>query len=472
LFHLANILIAATDPALGQDCQAKLRRHGYQCRVVTSFDALVAASNAERPEAIMVAGDFSPAELSSLPDRLAGGEEIPICLVPLAGGPDMAMRAIAAGVDDVMPPPLGEDKLLARLRPLVRLSVMRSELRLRASITRRFGVETAGTAAPATLTEDYPVLVVGPCDSALADALGAARLTVAADPIAAEELVAARDFDAVVLVATGDAARCLAFSAQLRKNPRLFNLPVVVIGDASLDESIAYRHGVNGVFARPFAPPEVRGALLALVRQQRSRRAILLALNATLTDATRDLATGAADPVFLEAYLADRVRTPAQAARDLAANVYSRAFLDAYLAGRLHLAGEQNRPLSVIHFRLSDQPEMRRAFGAVAAEHLRSQAAQWITGLLRGEDLTGRYDQDEFCVVLPDTPGEEAEVVMNRIAGVLAYTDFAALGVYRPVKAWVNAGSAELAAGDMVESLTDRARRGFSRAGQQSHKNS
>ncbi|HIJ64269.1 MAG TPA: diguanylate cyclase, partial [Rhodospirillaceae bacterium] len=85
--------------------------------------------------------------------------------------------------------------------------------------------------------------------------------------------------------------------------------------------------------------------------------------------------------------------------------------------------------------------------------------AQWITSLLRGEDLTVRYDENEFCVVLPDTPKDEAEIVMNRIAGVLAYTDFAVKEVYQPVKVWVRAAAADLQPGDTAASLIERARR-------------
>jgi two-component system cell cycle response regulator len=60
--------------------------------------------------------------------------------------------------------------------------------------------------------------------------------------------------------------------------------------------------------------------------------------------------------------------------------------------------------------------------------------------------------------MLPDSPLSEASLVINRIAGVLAYTDFAVRDVYEPVKVWVRVGSAELTDGDTAESLIARAR--------------
>jgi two-component system cell cycle response regulator len=72
--------------------------------------------------------------------------------------------------------------------------------------------------------------------------------------------------------------------------------------------------------------------------------------------------------------------------------------------------------------------------------------------------MTARFEADEFCVVLPDTPKEEADIVMHRISGVLAYTDFAVLGVFQPVKAWVRAGAASLRPDDTMATLIARAR--------------
>jgi two-component system cell cycle response regulator len=48
---------------------------------------------------------------------------------------------------------------------------------------------------------------------------------------------------------------------------------------------------------------------------------------------------------------------------------------------------------------------------------------------------------------------------MHRIAGVLAYTDFAVRDVYQPVKVWVQVGCTDAQDGDTVAALLARARR-------------
>jgi two-component system cell cycle response regulator len=146
------------------------------------------------------------------------------------------------------------------------------------------------------------------------------------------------------------------------------------------------------------------------------------------------------------------------AIQDPATGLFSRAFLDAYLPIRVAHAHKLNRTLSIAFFRVPEVEHIRQRFGEEQANHLRLQVSQWITRLLRTEDLTALYQDNEFCVVLPDSPQKEADLVINRIAGVLAYTDFAVRDVYEPVKVWVRIGSAELQEGDSPESLSARAR--------------
>ena len=47
---------------------------------------------------------------------------------------------------------------------------------------------------------------------------------------------------------------------------------------------------------------------------------------------------------------------------------------------------------------------------------------------------------------------------MNRIAGVITYTDFALCEVYQPVRISVEFGIAGIEKGDTIDALIDRAR--------------
>jgi two-component system cell cycle response regulator len=360
-----------------------------------------------------------------------GCANIPVCIAAASRSPALSAQAQSAGIDDVLSPPFDDHKLVAHLRPLVRLAIMRAELHLRSATARRFGVVVNEDLPPVDTKTDYPLLIVGSGGAALGGVLPGARLSFAADPYEADDLLSHNNFDAAIVVPEADPAPYLDLCAQIRNNPRLFNLPVLVVTDPNrVGEVIAYHHGASGFFVNPVNPVELNSAVLTLVRRQRMRWSIRSALGETLQEATKDPATG----------------------------IYTRAFLDAYLADEVDFATSHGRHLSIMFFRVPDIEGVRQRFGDEQAAHLRLQVAQWITGLLRGEDLTARYEENEFCVVLPDTPKEEAEIVMNRIAGVLAYTDFAVVEVYQPVKVWVRVGSADLQPDDTVDGLVGRAR--------------
>ncbi len=433
MIHLGHILIIDEDGTRGEAMLARVRALGYEGLVAGTAAAAIEAVARTRPDIVLVGPtpDREQIALGAAIKAAPGGHEIPVCLMAPDRRPALRRDALAAGIDDMLAPPLSELKLSARLRPLLRLSVMHQELHLRAGTARRFGLSIDETVERDRVEAGYPLLVVGPEGEAVSRPLAEAKIALAADPFAAEEMLDRSNFDAAVLAPETSPHAYLDLCAQARNNPRLFNLPVLMLGgDEGPSEEDSYRNGASGYFARPADDLELRSAVLSLVRRQRLRWAIRQALMKTLAGDTRDEGTG----------------------------VYRRAFLDSYLAERVEFARSHGRHLSVIFVRIPDVENIRQRFGEPQAAHLRLQLAQWITGLLRGEDLTARYDDNEFCVVLPDTPAAEAAIVTHRIGGVLANTDFAVKDVYQPVKVWVFVGCADLRTDDDVATLIQRGR--------------
>jgi len=435
--HLANILIASADSQFSLDMLVRIRRYGYDGKCVSSQDAALASAQQEHPDIILVGPGLEGGDAISLSLRLKQQphcDDIPVCLMTGETSVDFKRLAIEAGLDDVISAPFTDAKLIARLRPLVRLATMHAELQYRADAAKRFGLETPPSVPPVATPADYALLTVGRELEEVRQALSQGNLSHAAEPYSAEDMLSEKNFDAAILVPEGNIEPYLDLCAQLRNNPRLFNLPVVVVSSEDvLSEDQAYGNGASAYFTDPADEAELSTAVLGLVRRQRLRWAVRQAIARTLAPASQDAGTG----------------------------VYSRAFLDAYLEDRVNFAIRHGRHLSLMFFRIPDVEGVRQRFGEEQADHLRLQLAQWITGLLRGEDLTARFEENEFCVVLPDTPKGEAEIVMHRIAGVLAYTDFAVKDVYQPVKVWVRVGSADLQPGESAATLVTRAREGI-----------
>ncbi|MTJ80561.1 MAG: response regulator [Telmatospirillum sp.] len=434
MIHLANILIAADDPSLAQELLQKIRGHGYEGRAVTSLDGALATVEQEQPDIVFATWSLEGGSGIDLARRLRQvpwGAGIPICLAATERNPGAKLAAVEAGADDVLMPPIEEGKLVARLRPLVRLAIMRAELRQRARAAARFGVSVPADLPAAPMPTGYPILLVGDDGAPLAAMLSGAAPSFAADPFIADEMLGRSNFDAAILATGANPGPYLDFCAQARNNPRLFNLPVLLVAAPGvISEEDAYHHGASGLLTTPVDPAELQAAVTTQVRRQRTRWVIRERLAETLADADRDPETG----------------------------VYSNAFLESYLEDRVRFSTTHGRCLSMMFVRVPDIEGVRVHFGEEQAHHLRRQVAQWITGLLRAEDLTARSGENEFCLVLPDTPRAEAEVVLHRIAGVLAYTDFAVKEVYQPVKIWARVGAADLLPEDTDKTLVARAR--------------
>lgn len=436
MVHLANVLIAAADTPFALELQARLHRHGYQGRIAASRAEALKLARQDHPDIVVLGPSLSdgPAlDLAAAIKSAAETADIPVFAIAGTKDADLCARALEVGVDDLIASPLDDAVLMARLRPLVRLSTMHVELRQRAAAARQLGVEARDKAAPVATATGPALLLIGRDLSDLSHLADiGADITETDNLYEAEDLLSRKSFDAAVLVAEDNIEDCLDLCSQIRNNPRLFNLPVLLIAGPGegADIADAYRRGASRVMIRPVDAAVLRTAVLLLVRRQKLRWAIREALNDSLQAATRDSLTG----------------------------VHSRAYLERYLLNRIDIARNQQRHLSIVFFYIPNVEGIRRQFGDEPAEHLLHQLGSWIGGLLRAEDLTARFQGNEFCVVLPDTPLAEAEVVMHRIAGVLAYTDFAVKDVYQPVKIWVQVGSTELRPDDSLDSVISRAR--------------
>jgi len=430
MIRLANVLLIDADSARTGPLLARLSHNGYHAVVAETPEQAIGHARSEHPDLILV-GDAGQSPI------ITGGAlrqdvqcaDIPMVALVARISADVASDAYAAGLDDVVCWDYDDVEMFARLRPLIRLATMHAELRQRSAAAAAFGI-SARSRATAPEGNRPSILVVGHDRDGVGAVMGdAAEVISSVNLYDAENLLERRNFDAAIITADSDIEPSLAFSSQVRNNPRLFNLPMVMLMDKGASATEPYRRGVSRVLHRPMDPGIMRASVLSMVRRQQLRWSIRAALFESLKGASRDPLTGA----------------------------YNRAFLEKYLTERLAVATTHHRHLAVVFFYIPNIEGVRDHFGDDAAEHLAQQLGQWIGGLLRAEDLSALYAQNHFCVVLPDTPLVEAEVVMHRIAGVLAYTDFAVREVYQPVKVWVQVACTDARPDDSMDSLLARA---------------
>ena len=442
--RLANILLAGVDADRLDRISRALEDGGYAVERALGYAAARDAVAREVPDVLVTTLGLDEQDGLALCREVRAGEasaNVPVFLVVDSDAVPHSDTVLDAGVDDLIRDPFEVEELVWRIRPLGRLSTMHMELHRRALAARSFAVHVPERITRPEEATGYTVLTVG-SDRAehLRALLGDSTEVRSVDSLLeVEPKLTDREVeaDAVVLDVTADNQDpALDLCTEVRNNPRLFNLPVVLVADKDLfpDVALPYRRGASRLLEGEVSEDRLRTALMLLMRRQRLRWHLRGALMTTLTPATRDSH----------------------------ASAYGRPFLDRYLESAVKDAHDWHKALSVVFFYIPNITSLSQQFGDAAAFNLLDQMGQWIGGLVRAEDLVSRFGGNEFCTVLPDTPIEEAEVVMHRIAGVLSFTDFAVPDVYQPVSVWVQVGSALLESGDDVDSLIARARENLS----------
>jgi diguanylate cyclase (GGDEF)-like protein len=434
--QVGQILLVGDDAGDQRQLSAKLGEAGFGVATADcDGSALKGARNAS-PDIVVLKTPFRNGSESPLIAEFKAAPEIshiPLVIIGDAISPERRREYLDRDVDDVLAGNPDGAELIHRLRPIIRLATMRSELRLRRDTATAFGID-ATRPRPSAEDRRYRVLVVGgehPLKDIEAVLEGSYGLEVAPDPFTAEKLLGDGDFDAAIVSLDSETATdYLALCAQIRKNPALFNLPVLVISDPEhlKEPAEAYSKGASIVHLRPVGASDLDASIMTLVKRQRARREIQEGLAATLGDETSDTSAG----------------------------LYSTALLHAHLERLIEASEAGQKPLSITLFAIRNMVGLRKEFGNKAADGLFAEVASWLSRLVRVEDMAARYE-DGFCITLPHTSIEDAETPMNRILWILTHTEF---GIEdQPVGLWVTAGRATLEPGDDTDELIARAQR-------------
>ena len=353
-------------------------------------------------------------------------------------------RATIIGVDEIFSDTIDPDEMMTRLKALLRLVTMRRELAGRRELALSFGADASLGLAKKNGVP-FMMLEVGKDAGEIGSIRTAfdegCNFTTTPDMATAEAILSGRNFfDACLLLLDGrsssggisDPIQIFDLCNRIRLNSRLFNLPVVVLSPPGLipDPVDAIREGATRLLERPCEPSLLHSVMATLARRQQERWRIRLALDDIRCPEVTDSRTG----TFTFDFMRQRLNSLVEAAR------------------------EREKHLTLVFFSFPDAHTIAEKFGEAAGNHLIRQLAQWISAMVRVEDMVAHYTGYDFCIALPDTPPNEALFVMNRIAGVLAYTDFALVEVYQPISISVEFGITGIEPGDSIETLIARAR--------------
>ncbi|NVJ92483.1 MAG: diguanylate cyclase [Methylocystaceae bacterium] len=437
IHRIANIIITSTNPELFKDFSQKLESNNYTV-LTCDNKSLDKKAKTAHPDLIVIDVSCDDFDGFACVRDIKTAEEtqhIPVVIIAQQKSNDLYQQAIDARADDVFIHSTDIQEFFIHIKSLLRLSTMFMELDNRVKLANDFGVPASNE----VLTQDhtpYQILLIAPQDGDLAtlETLldGNCQIETCKDYFEAEELLSDGKYDASICnLLDGQQEAVFSLCSRVRNNPRLFNLPMLVISEGQISDRMeAYRRGVTRIVRRPINHASLKAKIKMLVRRQRLRWNIRNAMLSTHEAKTIDGAT----------------------------NAYNREFFEKHFATQVENGHKWRKHLAVVFFSIPNIPSIESQFGQESCAHLLQQIYQWIAGLSRVEDMVARYGNHEFCIVLPDTPQEEAQKVMHRIAGILSYTDFAVVDVFQPISIWVESGITSLELGDDIDILIDRAR--------------
>jgi two-component system, cell cycle response regulator len=442
--RLANVLIAGNSGPRLDDLAEQLSNNGYQATLCTTDTGLLEEARIGQPDLALIdltAINIKGLELARKVVSNASNGGMPVVLFGAEASEELFAEAVEIGIDDIFTEPYDFEEMRLRLIVLMRLATMRRELAERITLAERFGATIEAEATESRQTK-LELLQIGRDlgeVAALKKAMGEdCAITTTPNAFTANLLLGSKPFfDACFLAidevgSTVSPEQAMDLCNQIRLSPRLFNMPVVLINphEGGIDPIEAMCGGATRVLSRRAEDGELYAILAILGRRQQSRWQIRQAMNKVVSDETTDPRTGA----------------------------FTFEFMRAHLESLVAAARVRDKHLTLVFFSFPDAPGVKDQFGEVASDHLLRQLSQWINAMVRVEDMVAHYTGHDFCIALPDTPVDEALYVMNRIAGVITYTDFALCEVYQPVRISVEFGIAGIEKGDTIDALIDRAR--------------
>lgn len=431
--HTARILVVnAGDDRTAETLLEKMHGHGFGSICGASIAQAVTLAQQERPDALLLLDD-GQTTIHELVDALAPSErcrDLPVVVLSKAGGPTHAREDGSRYVSRVS----STVALFAKLDELARLATMRDELRRRSETAERYGIEMPSDVPADRDLADVEVLLVSKDVSKrafLAEGLpDTAKITVETDPFEALRALSDKSFDIVVAFADQiDAIQTLC--ADVRANAMLYSLPVLVVSeDGAADQDALLGFGATEVVCAPFDSTDIQHQICWLVGAHRQRRTVQCLYKSARQSTTNDNLTG----------------------------LYGHGFLMGHLQRQIGEALMWNKALCVGFFNVVGMQALNTRLGYVGGDQMLRHVGGMVGWLVRGEDLAARYSGDEFCVVMPDTAPNFADVVLQRIAGTVNSTDFLSDSTGEPVRLLLRSGYAALEDDDTAESLIARCR--------------
>lgn len=421
------LVVAETDDLVGPLCRG-LDALGWRTLTArTAAAAAAALTDLALDAAVVDAGHADYPALVQALYRAAAPRRLPV----IAIGP--AARADDPAVDMALNEPPHPAQATLRIVQLVRAAITEEEFGLRQATFALHGATlTAQEASPTPLR----VLVAGAADHrflALSNALetAGAEVVAAPTPYTAFDYLHEAAFDAAVLWGAPDHAPALSIASGMKRNTRLYHIPLVLYlrAPGEIDLAELFNRGFADVTAADTPEPGTADRVLALASGHRRQQALRKALEAARGSGLMDPSTG----------------------------LFTRDLFAAHLSRVAEAARARRRPLSICVLRVAETDTLAHTRAGGWLDRAMPQIGAMVSRLVRVEDTAARLAPEVFALALPATPGPAARLAAERIAAVIGCTAFDAGPDRSPFVVEFDMGAAEVAPGESVATVLERA---------------
>jgi two-component system cell cycle response regulator len=361
---------------------------------------------------------------------------VPVVMVTALDQPADRVRGLEAGADDFLTKPVSDIALISRVKSLVRLKMLTDELRSRAETSRDMGIEDPFEEAARVSGENGRVLIVddriGSSNRMLKALKKRHHVFVEQRPQEALFRVADEEFDLSIVSLGLEDFDGLRLCSQIRSLERTRQMPLLVAVDPDEDSRLmrALELGVNDYIMRPIDPNELVARVATQVRRRRYSERLRDNVQMSVAMAVTDALTG----------------------------LHNRRYFDSHIRTLTQHCIGRNRPLAMLLLDIDHFKAVNDTHGHDAGDEVLKEFAKRMRRQVRGVDLACRLGGEEFVVVMPETPIQQALVVGERIRHAMESETFAIHQGREQISVTVSIGASHLVGrDDTPDALVKRA---------------
>lgn len=113
---------------------------------------------------------------------------------------------------------------------------------------------------------------------------------------------------------------------------------------------------------------------------------------------------------------------------DKLTSIYNRYKTDLSLEEQIEIAKRYKRPLSIIFFDIDHFKNINDMYGHRQGDEVLKELSRFISNHLRKSDIFGRWGGEEFLIILPETPKNEAIKLAEKLREHIQKHDFGKIG--------------------------------------------